>query len=318
MNFVDMVKIYVKSGDGGKGCESFYKDNYMRFPRPDGGDGGDGGSIIIRGKKGLRTLLDYRFQQHYKAGKGKNASSKGKTGARGKDLILEVPLGTLIFDEETKLLIRDIVEEGQQVTILKGAIGGLGNKRRKYTKPPGKGEEKTIRLDLKVIADVGLIGFPNVGKSTLISVIARVKSKIAQYPFTTKQPILGYVSMENDSFIVADLPGIIEGASEGKGLGFRFLRHTERTKILVHMIDMASMEGRDPYEDYLKITKELQNYGNELKYKKVILVANKMDSQEAEENLIRFKKKYDKEIYILSAKTKRGIKELLYKIREEL
>ncbi|MCK5581573.1 MAG: GTPase ObgE [Candidatus Omnitrophica bacterium] len=319
MSFVDEARIFVKAGDGGKGCESFYRDKYSRFPKPDGGDGGRGGDVVFVADKRIHTLLDYRFRQHYKAERGGHASSKGKKGKTGKDAILKVPVGTILRDFDTKLIIKDIVEDGQSVVVARGGIGGRGNINNRTPLPPKPGEESTIHLELKLIADAGLVGFPNAGKSTLITGISKVRSKIASYPFTTKQPILGVVQGdEEDSFIVADLPGLIEGAHTGRGLGDRFLKHAERTKILVHVVDMAGTEGRDPFEDYTKIKDELLQYSDKMFFKEMIIVANKMDMPQAQENLKQFKQKYEGEVFAVSALEKQGLDELVDKIRETL
>jgi len=321
MIFIDEARIFVKAGDGGQGCESFQKDKYMKFPRPDGGDGGRGGNVIFTATRSVQTLLDFKYNQHRKAANGGHASSKGKTGRQGEDCVLRVPIGTLLKDAETGLLIKDLVSDQQSVIVARGGEGGIGNEGKKIPTLPGKGQELTINLELKLIADVGFVGFPNAGKSTLISAISRVRSKIANYPFTTKKPILGIVKDEDeieDDFVVADLPGLIEGAHKGKGLGDRFLRHAERTKILVHLIDMAATEGRDPLDDYEKIKYELEEYSEELTFKHKIVVANKMDLPEAQEHLKRFKKKYKEDIIAVSASEKTGLNELVKAIRKLL
>jgi len=354
MIFVDSARIFVKAGDGGKGCESFYSDKFTRYPRPDGGDGGSGGDVVFTASQGIQTLLDYRFKQHYQAKAGGHASSKGKKGKTGVDCILKVPTGTIIRDEKNGLLIKDLTAHGQSVMVAKGGLGGRGNAHRQTPAPPGLGEEITILLELKVIADVGLVGFPNAGKSTLISSISHVKSKIANYPFTTKQPILGIVEVDDwdgsttlttggepirltsfaqgpervqrvegqgrtTRFVMADLPGLIEGAHAGRGLGDRFLKHAERTKILLHLIDMSGSEGRDPLEDYEKINFELQSYSDELFFKNKIVVANKMDLETAAAHLKRFKRKYKKEkIFPVSALEKKGLETLICFIGELL
>ena len=318
MIFVDEARILVKAGDGGKGCVSFYSDKLTRYRRPDGGDGARGGDVIFIADKRIQTLLDYRFKQHYKAERGGHGGSKGKTGKIGADCILKVPVGTLILDHATGLVIKDLVLNEQQVIVAKGGQGGHGNNHNRTPTPPVEGQAKEIRLELKLIADVGIIGFPNAGKSTLISNISQVKSKIASYPFTTKQPILGIVQGEDFNFAVADLPGLIEGAHEGRGLGDRFLRHAERTKILLHVIDMAGTEGRDPLDDYEAINKELEEYSEGLFLKHKIVVANKMDLPDADKNLTRFKKKCKEKIMSISALEKKGLKELIKTIRKIL
>jgi len=318
MIFVDEARIFVQAGDGGQGCESFYRDKYMRYPRPDGGDGGKGGDVVIQSTRSIQTLLDFKFRQHHKAQKGGNASSKGKKGKNGKECILRVPVGTLIRDAETKLLIKDLAFDQQRVIIAKGGKGGIGNEHRKAPSLPEKGERITVCLELKLIADVGIIGFPNAGKSTLVSNISKVKSKIANYPFTTRQPILGIVERDDSSFIVADLPGIIEGAHEGKGLGDRFLRHAERTKVLIHLIDMAGTEGRDPLNDYKIINHELESYGDTLMLKQKLTVANKMDLLEARNNLQRFKKEINEEIFPISSLSGEGLDDLVGIMKEKV
>lgn len=319
MIFVDEARIFVKAGRGGQGCESFYRDKHMRHPRPDGGDGGNGGDVIVIADRRIQTLLDFKYRQHHKADKGGNASSKGKNGKNGKNCILRVPIGTIIRDDDTGLLIRDLVADEQSVVVAQGAEGGKGNGNHKIPTPPKDGEERTIALELKVIADVGIVGFPNAGKSTLISQISKVKSKVANYPFTTKKPILGIVYLnDEDHFVVADLPGIIEGAHKGKGLGDRFLRHAERTKILVHLIDMAGTEGRDPIQDYEKIELELNEYKGDLSSKERIVVANKMDDPQAQDNLNRFQHKYKEKIIPISSLEKQGLDELKRAIGEKL
>ncbi|MBF0486390.1 MAG: GTPase ObgE [Candidatus Omnitrophica bacterium] len=311
MAFVDSARIKVKAGDGGKGCESHYRDLWMRYPRADGGDGGNGASIIFVADPHMQTLLDYRFKQHYRGERGGHGSSKGSTGASGDDCILRVPVGTVLWDDETGLLIRDMVTPGESVVVAKGGNGGVGNMRRRTPLPPTKGEEKVIRLELKIIADVGLVGFPNAGKSTLITGISKVKSKIANYPFTTKQPILGIVETDDAPFVVADLPGLIEGAHLGRGLGHQFLKHAERTKILVQVIDMAGSEDRDPLDDYETINLELEQYSDALAHKHKILVANKMDLASAKKNIKRFRKEYNVPIIEISALEHKGLEELV-------
>ncbi|HPB68148.1 MAG TPA: GTPase ObgE [Candidatus Omnitrophota bacterium] len=320
MAFVDEARIFVNAGNGGKGCESFYRDKYTRYPRPDGGDGGKGGDIIFEADSHIQTLLDYRYKQHYKADRGGHGGSKGKKGRTAADCVLKIPVGTVIRDKETGLLIRDLTEHGQSIVVAKGGAGGRGNIYNRTPTPPGVGEARTIHLELKLIADVGLIGFPNAGKSTLINCISKVKSKVADYPFTTKAPVLGVVPGEAGSdFVVADLPGLIEGAHAGRGLGDRFLKHAERTQVLVHMIDMAATEGRDPCEDYEKINQEVVSYSDQLTVKEKLVVANKMDLPQSSGNLRRFKRRYpDIRVMAVSAKTGDGVAVVVAQIRESL
>ncbi len=318
MAFVDQARIQVQAGNGGKGCESHYTDKYTRYPIPDGGDGGRGGNVVFVADRNLHTLLDYRFRQHYIAPKGGHASSNNKTGKRGEDCVLRVPLGTMLWDHDTDLLIRDLNVHQDSVIVALGGEGGHGNNHNRTVTPPKAGQNRTIRLELKIIADVGLVGFPNVGKSTLICAVSKVKSKIASYPFTTKAPVLGIVKDEDDpgkNFVMADLPGLIAGAHEGKGLGHQFLKHAERTKILVHVIDISGSEGRDPVEDYHSICAELDLYSEELLQKHRVLVANKMDLPGAKANLARFKRKVTRDILPISAKEKEGLDKLLATIR---
>ncbi len=319
MIFVDQARIQVKGGHGGDGCTSFYRDKLMRYPRPDGGDGGNGGNVYFIADKGLHTLLDFRYTQHFTAERGGHASSAGKKGKTGKDLYLRVPMGTIIRDEESGLLIKDLTEDKQSVMVVTGGQGGRGNINNRVPRPPTDGQMRVVELELKLVGDVGIVGFPNAGKSTFISAISKVRSKIANYPFTTKHPILGIVQYEDFSFVVADLPGIIEGAHEGKGLGDRFLRHAERTKILIHMIDMAGSEGRDPIEDFEKIIHELEEYSDELGIKHRLVVANKMDLPEAADHLKRFKKKFRKlEIIPISAQDKKDLDTVVKRLVEIL
>jgi len=320
MAFVDEARIFVKAGDGGKGCESFYRSKELRYPRPDGGDGGKGGDVIFIADPRLQTLLDYKFCQHYKAKRGAHGSGNGRTGGRGTACELKVPVGTIIRDADTGHLIRDLSEPGMKVIAARGGRGGRGNQKNQTPAPPESGEVKTLHLELKLIADVGLVGFPNAGKSTLITAISKVRSKIAGYPFTTKQPILGVVKNEHDEpdFIVADLPGLIEGAHTGRGLGDRFLKHSERTKILVHIVDMAGSEARDPIEDFQTIEHELESYSQPLADKDRLIVANKMDLVQAQENLERFRRQVPGMIFPVSALNKKGLEPLLEEIRRLL
>ncbi|MBD3295788.1 MAG: GTPase ObgE, partial [Candidatus Omnitrophica bacterium] len=234
---IDQAKIYVSGGKGGKGCQSLYKDIFNRKGVPDGGDGGDGGNVVIACDSNLQTLLDFRYQQHYNARKGANGGPNKKAGRRGEDLVIRAPAGTLIKDADTDLVMKDLLVPGERVVVARGGSGGMGNARRREAEPGDEGEQKTLLLELKLVADVGIVGLPNAGKSTLVSCMSRARSKIAPYPFTTRSPILGVVTYHEHSFVVSDMPGLIEGAHSGKGLGDRFLRHIERTGILVHLVD---------------------------------------------------------------------------------
>jgi len=273
MKFLDQVKIHVKAGDGGAGSSSFRREKFIEFGGPDGGDGGDGGSVILFAENNLNTLIDFRFQQHFKAEKGQNGMGKKKTGRNGKDLILKVPIGTQIFEEDNNTLIEDLKKEGQKIILAQGGKRGLGNVRFKSStnraprrKTEGsEGESFWIWLQLKVIADIGIIGMPNAGKSSLLSVLTKAKPKIANYPFTTINPNLGVTSYSDKEITIADIPGLIEGAHEGIGLGDKFLRHIERCKSLIHLIDITE---NNILENYLKITKELSKYNNALLKKK--------------------------------------------------
>ncbi|MFF2447704.1 GTPase ObgE [Neobacillus sp. NPDC058068] len=327
--FVDQTKIYVKGGDGGNGMVAFRREKYVPKGGPAGGDGGKGANVIFEVAEGLRTLMDFRYQRHFKADRGEHGMSKGQHGRGAKDMIVKVPPGTVVTDAETNEVIADLVENGQQAVIAKGGRGGRGNTRFATPANPAPeiaengepGQERDVMLELKLLADVGLVGFPSVGKSTLLSVVSSAKPKIAEYHFTTIVPNLGMVETEDGrSFVMADLPGLIEGASEGVGLGHQFLRHIERTRVIVHVIDMAAMEGRDPFEDYLTINKELNEYNLRLTERPQIIVANKMDMPEAEENLQKFKEQLEEDfpIFPISAVTRKGLRELLYAVADKL
>lgn len=318
--FIDNAKIYVKAGDGGRGCNSFYRDKYQRFGIPDGGDGGKGADIIIRADRNLYTLLDFKYNRHFVGKHGAHGSGNRKKGRESETIIIHVPVGTIITDISNDCVLRDLSKDQEEVVVARGGRGGLGNQHRNLEEATAgePGEEKNLFFDLKLIAEVGVVGFPNVGKSTLISSISNARPKIAAYPFTTKVPVLGVVHLGNKSFIIADIPGLIEGSGEGRGLGDKFLRHVERTKILVHLLDMAGFEGRDPLKDYENINKELKVYSADLTKKKQIIVANKMDLEGAVANLKRFKKKYKKTIYPISALKKEGLEDLIEAIGKAL
>ncbi|MGX1192741.1 GTPase ObgE [Metabacillus sp. SLBN-84] len=323
--FIDQVKIYVKGGDGGNGLVAFRREKYVPKGGPAGGDGGKGADVIFQVEEGLRTLMDFRYQRHFKADRGQHGMSKNQHGRNAEAMIVKVPPGTVVMEEETRTVIADLTEHGQQAVIAKGGRGGRGNSRFATPANPAPelsengepGQERNIIMELKLLADVGLVGFPSVGKSTLLSVVSSAKPKIAEYHFTTLVPNLGVVETgDGRSFVMADLPGLIEGAHEGVGLGHQFLRHIERTRVIVHVIDMSSGEGRDPYEDYLTINAELKEYNLRLTERPQIIVANKMDMPESEENLKIFKEKLqdDLPIFPVSAITREGVRELLYEV----
>ncbi|NMA96232.1 MAG: GTPase ObgE [Clostridiales bacterium] len=328
--FVDMAKILVKSGDGGNGAVSFRREKFVPHGGPDGGDGGRGGNIIIKADSSMRTLLDFKYKKRYIAENGMNGHGKRMTGRDGEDLIIKLPLGTVVKSSESGIVIVDLMEEGQTKVVVRGGRGGKGNakfatptrKAPRFAQEGEKGNDIWLTLELKSIADVGLIGFPNVGKSTILSVLTSAQPKIANYHFTTLKPNLGVVKMSGGrSFIMADIPGLIEGAHEGVGLGHDFLRHIERTRMLVHVIDISGMEGRNPISDYEKINNEMKAYSNNLSDKKQIVVANKMDMPNADENFMALRKYLLKEgikCFQVSAIQRKGFEPLLEAIWELL
>ena len=327
--FVDHVKIYVKGGDGGDGMVAFRREKYVPMGGPAGGDGGHGANVVFEVEEGLRTLMDFRYKRNFKAPRGEHGMSKGMHGKNAEDLIVKVPPGTVVMNAETKAVIADLVEHGQQAIIAKAGRGGRGNSRFATPANPAPelaekgepGQELDVILELKVLADVGLVGFPSVGKSTLLSVVSAAKPKIGAYHFTTIVPNLGMVETEDGrSFAMADLPGLIEGAHQGVGLGMQFLRHIERTRVIVHVIDMSGMEGRDPYDDYVTINNELEQYNLRLTERPQLVVANKMDMPGAEENLEEFKKKVgeDVKVFPVSAVSRQGLKPLLFEVADLL
>ncbi|EME8125409.1 GTPase ObgE [Enterococcus faecium] len=328
--FLDQVTIDVKAGKGGDGMVAFRREKYVPDGGPAGGDGGRGGDVILIVDEGLRTLMDFRFNRHFKAQPGENGMSKGMHGRGSEDTYVKVPQGTTVRDAETGAFLGDLIENGQTLVVAKGGRGGRGNIRFASPRNPAPeiaengepGQERKIELELKVLADVGLVGFPSVGKSTLLSVISSARPKIGAYHFTTLVPNLGMVTTSDGrSFAAADLPGLIEGASQGVGLGTQFLRHIERTRVILHVIDMSGMEGRDPYEDYLAINKELSTYNLRLLERPQIIVANKMDMPDAQENLVKFKEQLNKEkedefaddipVFPISGVTRQGLDALL-------
>ena len=288
--FVDEIEIYVKGGDGGAGCVSFRREKYVPFGGPDGGDGGDGGSVWLQADPKLTTLLDYHYRRHYAAERGAHGKGANRHGARGRDLVLKVPVGTVVGDRESRTLLGDLAQPGQRLLVQPGAPGGRGNarfatstNRAPREADPGRyGEGRWLRLELKLLADVGIIGFPNAGKSTLVSRLSAARPKIAEYPFTTLIPTLGIVRVDDArSFVIADLPGLIPGAAEGRGLGHQFLRHTERTRLLLHLLDLDPGSGRDPLDDLRVINEELRLYSTVLSARPQIVVGNKIDLPEA-------------------------------------
>ncbi|MDU7330195.1 MAG: GTPase ObgE [Finegoldia magna] len=326
--FIDVAKIELKAGKGGDGSVAFRREKYEPSGGPAGGDGGDGGSIIIVGDKDIKTLMDYSYKSIYKAENGGDGRNKKQFGKKGEDLILKVPVGTLIKDYDTDTVIYDVKHDKEEFVICKGGKGGKGNVHFKssirqaprFAEPGVKGEEKTIKLELKLLADVGLIGLPNVGKSTLLSIMSNARPKIANYHFTTLEPNLGVCKVGEKSFVLADIPGLIEGASEGLGLGHDFLKHIERTKILVHVLDISGSEGRNPIEDFELINSELASYNIKLNDKKMLVVLNKTDLG-AEDNIKEFREKYsDKvdEIVEISAATTENVDKLMYLIADTL
>ncbi|UFJ39042.1 GTPase ObgE [Brevibacillus humidisoli] len=325
--FVDQVKIYVKGGDGGNGSVAFRREKYVPLGGPAGGDGGRGGDVVFLVDEGLNTLMDFRYQRHFKAQRGENGRSKSQHGASAEDMIVRVPPGTIVTDADTGETIADLIENGQRAVIAKGGRGGRGNIRFANPANPAPhiaengepGQERHVILELKLIADVGLVGYPSVGKSTLLASVTAARPKIGAYHFTTIAPNLGVVDAGERSFVLADLPGLIEGAHEGHGLGHQFLRHIERTRLLIHVLDMAGSEGRDPYEDYLQINEELKLYNVKLEERPQIIAANKMDLPEAEEHLQHFRERMpDVKVYPISAATKQGVRELMQAAAEIL
>lgn len=322
--FIDTAKIFVKSGKGGDGSISFRREKYIAFGGPDGGDGGKGGNVVLVVDPNMTTLLDFTYKRKYKAEPGENGAGSKCFGRNGKDLYIKVPMGTIVKDVETEKIMADLSKPGDSYIVAKGGRGGKGNYRfttptrqaPDFAEPGMPEEERWIKLELKLLADVGLIGFPNVGKSTLLSVVSKARPKIANYHFTTLKPNLGVVSVEGaNNFVIADIPGIIEGASEGVGLGLDFLRHVERTRVLIHVVDISSVEGRDPYEDFLKINEELKKYSVKLYDRPQIVAANKSDMLFDEEKFQEFKTKLEnlgyKNVFKISAATKKGVDDLM-------
>ena len=327
--FVDRAEIIITSGKGGDGAVTFRREPYVPEGGPDGGDGGDGGNIIFVADSNLRTLMDFKYKRKYEAENGQNGMRRKKYGKRGRDLEIKVPIGTMIIDKESGLLMKDMADKGDRLVAAKGGKGGKGNVHFKNSirQAPNFAEagelpkERTVILELKLIADVGLVGFPNVGKSTLLSVSTSARPKVANYHFTTIDPNLGVVDMYDKSFVMADIAGIIEGAHEGMGLGLKFLKHIERTKVLIHVVDISGSEGRDPIDDYKKIIEELGQYDEKLLSKPMLVAANKTDAacdEERLENFVKFVEADGKRVFKISAVARQGVQELLNAALNEL
>lgn len=331
--FIDEVTMEVEAGRGGDGCMAFLREKFVPMGGPNGGNGGKGADIIFKADEGLKTLIDLRYMKNIKGAPGENGEGKNKNGSYAENKIIKVPVGTTIKDFDTNLVIADLTKHNQEVVVAYGGKGGRGNVTLASRSNPcpsfaergEPGEVRKIKVELRMLADVGLVGMPSVGKSTLLSMITNANPKIAAYHFTTLSPNLGVVSTKDNNFVVADLPGLIEGASDGSGLGHNFLKHIERTKIIAHVIDMSASEGRDPYEDYQIIRKELESFSPKLLNKQEIIIANKMDLPQSKENLEKFKKKINKNIYEISAINNqnldiliKGLSDLVKNIKDEI
>ena len=323
--FVDEVTISLEAGRGGDGCMAFRREKYISMGGPFGGNGGKGGNIVFKADEGLRTLIDLRFKKLFKGNPGANGEGKNKNGKNAEDTIIKVPIGSTIKDKDTGVIIADLTENGEEVIVCYGGEGGRGNVTLatrnnpcpSYAERGEPGEIREVKVELRMLADVGLVGLPSVGKSTILSMISNANPKIASYHFTTLSPNLGVVKTKDGfSFTVADLPGLIEGASEGIGLGHKFLKHIERTKIIAHVIDMGGTEGRNPYEDYQVIRNELKEFSEKLLNKKEIIIANKMDIENAKDNLKEFSSKVDKEIFEISAMNNQGLDKVISQLAE--
>lgn len=328
--FIDRAKIHIKAGDGGNGKVSFRREKYVAAGGPDGGDGGKGGDIVFMVDDGLRTLIDFKYKRKYFAQSGEQGGTSKCTGKSGKDLVIKVPPGTIVRDLNTGRILADMTEPGQSNVIAKGGKGGAGNQHfatstrqvPSFARAGDPGEEYQVELELKLIADVGLVGFPNAGKSTILSMTSAATPKIADYPFTTLEPNLGVVSLnEGNSFVLADIPGLIEGAHEGVGLGFEFLRHVERTKLLLHVVDVAGVDGRDPLDDFRTINEELRKYNPKLAERPQVVAANKTDLTEGRERLESFTKAVEEmgyKVFPISAASNSGIREMMLYVAAQL
>ncbi|NPA52627.1 MAG: GTPase ObgE [Aquificae bacterium] len=328
MKFIDKAKIFVKGGSGGRGCVAFRREKFVPFGGPSGGSGGKGGDVVIKADKRLRTLMDYKYKRHYKAKSGQAGSGSNKHGKSAEDLVLRVPVGTVVKDAQTGEVLADLTKDGQSVIVAKGGKGGRGNASFKsptnqtpdYSEEGEKGQERWIELELKLLADAGIIGLPNVGKSTLISTLSHAKPKIADYPFTTLSPVLGVLQLDRGkSIVLADIPGLIEGASQGAGLGHEFLKHIERTKFLIHMLDISDFSQKDPIEAFELINTELKNYSPKLLEKPQIVVGNKIDMLSDKSRIEKLKKYFKEKNYPfipISLVTKEGIDTLINTIKD--
>lgn len=323
--FVDEVLMTIEAGTGGNGCMAYRREKYIPMGGPYGGNGGKGSDIIFKADEGLKTLIDLRYKKRIKGNNGNNGEGKNKNGSNSEDIIVKVPIGTTVKDADTGVVIADLTKQGQEAIIAYGGRGGRGNVSLSsrsnpcpsYAENGEPGEVRNVKVELRMIADVGLVGMPSVGKSTILSMISNANPKIASYHFTTLSPNLGVVKTNDNTFVVADLPGLIEGASDGAGLGHKFLKHIERTKIIAHVIDMSSYEGRDPYEDYVAIREELEKFSAKLLTKPEIIIANKMDGEKAKENLENFKKKIkSKDIYEVTALLGEGLDAVIDKLSQ--
>lgn len=335
MWFVDLAKITVKAGDGGRGCSAFAQPPYTRSPYPDGGDGGDGGHVMIRADANIATLLDFQFRHEFTAGRGGHGGSNTKTGKRGEDYVIRVPVGTVVRDASGDQVVSDLLRPDDEVIVAHGGRGGYGNaarfasaKQLKHARwrtqaseaTPGEaGERFDLVLELKLIADVGIVGFPNAGKSSLLRRLSTARPKVGAYPFTTRYPVLGVVQVsDRGSFVACDIPGLIEGAHQGKGLGFQFLRHIERTRVLIHLVDLAGVDGRDPVDAFQRLNEELRLYHRALTSKPQVIAANKIDLPEARECLSRFERAVGQRVVPISCATGEGLPALLEAVWETL
>lgn len=317
--FVDQTQIVVIGGAGGNGCSAMFKAPFSRYARPSGGNGGDGGDVILVADPQLATLLDFHFRHEFRSGRGRHGSGNNKTGKRGADCLIRIPVGTLVYDDQTGHLLRDFVTPFERLLVARGGTGGMGNANAAQATPGKPGDARQLRLELKLLADVGIVGFPNAGKSSLLARLSTARPKIASYPFTTRTPVLGVVSVNGDgSFVACDIPGLMEGAHEGRGLGMQFLRHIERTRILVHVIDMAAVDGRDPVASFQQLNGELAAYNPALSARPQVVVANKMDLPQAQEHLQRFQAQASVRAIPISCATSQGIRELIQAIWEQL